>query len=1377
MGLEKMGLPPKPYEKGKDWTPDAPNCEGCGATFTFFNRKHHCRRCGGLFCNNCTLSRQYLRGQGDAPARVCEPCKKIEDAVKLERQTKSKTPRGVTKASTKDDGTEALLKHILGSDGKSQGDVDVESILARVADNDSDEHELASPTQENAPVSPARLHEQAQEEKKRYSALKKQGKDADALKAFKRAKELERQAEAREKEIRHQRRISAGSSSQFLGQHSKTSPSREDPELSSFSRKESELGDNLKKRRAASQDQVKEKVPASEKDDFLHDLKALGWSDKEIREAEKKPVPKTEEQLLAELTAEVHPKLGRPATSTAPGAGATMSAQILAHRRQALVFKREGNMIEAKEELRKAKLLEKQAEEMAVLGQGEGDDEASDDDDLVALIRGLEKEEKLKGNAGKGGTSQSIPEDFSLFSSFVDDDGDAHVEVDDDDLHDPEMVAALRAMGWEEEGAGLERKSKIQPKVSKSTQSIEPTLKEQILALKRKALGFKREGKIAEARAALGEAKMLEQQLEKQESLTTPSSTVQTPLQPPAQVSVPALDVNDDKVEESEEVVEVTEEDMHDPEMMAQLRAMGFGDESTSSHETVTIVTKDNSVKKAALNQEILGLKRQALALKREGRTDEAREVLREAKILEQQVQDLQAVSQRQEEASALIMESRAVRRGVQPPLVLSEALSLDDEGEEEDVEVDNADLVDPAIAAALAAMGWQDDPTDQPLELSAIVSKDDEPNRRAAVVSDLVPESLKPVGESQPQKVESMKSDVKAIEPKETEPTYNASAEVLSVPATSNPMYSNKTKSQLQQELLGRKRRALALKREGKSDEARIELQEAKIIEQKIAELDKGPAAIPLTVAEPNPPAASVQHLKQVLESAPPVYFDDLPIDGVEVTDDDMQDPALLAALASVGWQGDAEVRVPSKSAPILKKNSATGEMEPVEGNVKSSGIKAQTGKGVEKLEMVLESDWGVPRKKTGKGTVSKGTSKEKLDSSHNEGETFFEGEYGEIGQTLDLVPPILDHTVPKDSAAPSQQHNFWFMDLLTGDRTKSNASKEQADRVILPPLTQSIPKPPERVLSSLPSAKPAEVPVTKAAVSPQPATLNLPQEILAHKRKALALKREGKAAEAREELRKAKLLEKQMVQHESEPTVLRSALTSAGTGDASARNNAEAVPVSTTVTRAKIEPSIPVKTSSPSKVSDHKGEMQKQVRQTKDRMKLQQESLAHKRKAMGLRREGKIDEADAEYELAKNLEKQMEELDPMHGKDLGDVAGVDDLLDPQLLAALKSVGFKEGELAGASRPKGPVNPLAAVTGQTRCEVGSSSRTSLGGAVAASNVTGGAVEAEKKQLEEQIRAQKLQAVQLKRAGKQGEALEKLRASKLLEKRLLALSS
>lgn len=106
-----------------------------------------------------------------------------------------------------------------------------------------------------------------------------------------------------------------------------------------------------------------------------------------------------------------------------------MSTQITAHKKQALALKREGRLAEAKEELRKAKILEKQAEEMALLGQVEGEEEASDDDDLQALIRGLEREEKLKGSTGKGGLSRSIPEDFGLGFSFVDDDDDADVEV------------------------------------------------------------------------------------------------------------------------------------------------------------------------------------------------------------------------------------------------------------------------------------------------------------------------------------------------------------------------------------------------------------------------------------------------------------------------------------------------------------------------------------------------------------------------------------------------------------------------------------------------------------------------------------------------------------------------------------------------------------------------------------------------------------------------------------------------------------------------------------------------------------------------------------------------------------------------------------
>lgn len=214
------------------------------------------------------------------------------------------------------------------------------------------------------------------------------------------------------------------------------------------------------------------------------------------------------------------------------------------------------------------------------------------------------------------------------------------MQVDDDDLDDPEMAAALRAMGWEEDAAGLERTSKPQSKVTKLTQATGPNLKEQILARKKKALALKREGKIAEARAELGEAKKLEQQLENLGGVITTPTIAKAPVQ----VSEPVFYVSDDKIEEAEEKVEVTDEDMRDPEMMAALRAMGFGDdESTPSHEAFTPVTKPNPVEESSLKQEILGIKRQALALKREGRIDEARDTLRRAKVLDQQLEDLQA--------------------------------------------------------------------------------------------------------------------------------------------------------------------------------------------------------------------------------------------------------------------------------------------------------------------------------------------------------------------------------------------------------------------------------------------------------------------------------------------------------------------------------------------------------------------------------------------------------------------------------------------------------------------------------------------------------------------------------------------------------------
>ncbi|KAJ6401818.1 hypothetical protein OIU84_013979 [Salix udensis] len=174
------------------------------------------------------------------------------------------------------------------------------------------------------------------------------------------------------------------------------------------------------------------------------------------------------------------------------------------------------------------------------------------------------------------------------------------------------------------------------------------------------------------------------------------------------------------------------------------------------------------------------------------------------------------------------------------------------------------------------------------------------------------------------------------------------------------------------------------------------------------------------------------------------------------------------------------------------------------------------------------------------------------------------------------------------------------------------------------------------------------------------------LQQEVLACKRKAVALKREGKLAEAREELRQAKLLEKSL-------------------------------------------------------------------------------------EALKLRREGQVEEAEAEFELAKALEAQLDEMSSNDsGKSSVNIAEpvdvvVEDLLDPHLLSTLKAIGIEDTSIISQSSER----PWPANVSATKSENNSQERT---------------------QFEERIKA-----VNLKRAGKQAEALDALRRAKLYEKKLNSL--
>ena len=63
-----------------NWVPDdqVETCmsRNCETAFTFWQRRHHCRLCGGVFCASCTEKRAMMPdifGSKD-PQRVCEPC-------------------------------------------------------------------------------------------------------------------------------------------------------------------------------------------------------------------------------------------------------------------------------------------------------------------------------------------------------------------------------------------------------------------------------------------------------------------------------------------------------------------------------------------------------------------------------------------------------------------------------------------------------------------------------------------------------------------------------------------------------------------------------------------------------------------------------------------------------------------------------------------------------------------------------------------------------------------------------------------------------------------------------------------------------------------------------------------------------------------------------------------------------------------------------------------------------------------------------------------------------------------------------------------------------------------------------------------------------
>jgi hypothetical protein len=61
------------FKPGLEWKDEnlVNKCAGCSSKFTIVKRKHHCRECGDVFCNSCSLHKNVIQG---VLKRCCTSC-------------------------------------------------------------------------------------------------------------------------------------------------------------------------------------------------------------------------------------------------------------------------------------------------------------------------------------------------------------------------------------------------------------------------------------------------------------------------------------------------------------------------------------------------------------------------------------------------------------------------------------------------------------------------------------------------------------------------------------------------------------------------------------------------------------------------------------------------------------------------------------------------------------------------------------------------------------------------------------------------------------------------------------------------------------------------------------------------------------------------------------------------------------------------------------------------------------------------------------------------------------------------------------------------------------------------------------------------------
>ncbi|RVW86447.1 hypothetical protein CK203_035555 [Vitis vinifera] len=487
-----------------------------------------------------------------------------------------------------------------------------------------------------------------------------------------------------------------------------------------------------------------------EKDDLAAELRELGWSDRELHDADKKPVNISLEGELSTLLREVPQK-----TNTG----------------------KETHGIDKSE-----------LEEQEFLAEAE-----DSDDEISSLIRSIDNDKQGDFSIGYNPANDF---DFDHLVGMADDIGlDGNFEAMDEDMDDPEMAAALESLGNTSVAMVLLKKAKVLERDLDGFDSQGDTHLQMILRCFRRALALRREGRLDEAEEELKKGKVLEQQLEEMDNASKVKFTQVDVSSKHPDISG-TLDLGD-----VGEEGDVTDQDLNDPMYLSLLSNMGWKDEdnetvsfpskSRKQNDSLSTQIADSSIiqaptttpvgtsrrSKGEIQRELLGLKRKALALRRQGETEEAEEVLRLARVLEAQISEMEAPTK-----EAPVENKYKEDKAIKYPLE-----SSSDKGGEGDAT--EKDLGDPVLLSMQKNLGWKDE--DRPETTQA------EPFKQNAGIY-------------------THYTDPSVIQ-------YNSEVPVIS---------ARKSKGEIQRELLGLKRKALTLRRQGKTEEAEEVLRNAKILE-----------------------------------------------------------------------------------------------------------------------------------------------------------------------------------------------------------------------------------------------------------------------------------------------------------------------------------------------------------------------------------------------------------------------------------------------------------------------------------------------------------------------------------------------------------------